>query len=59
MMEKIYTVDEIAEYLDLDGATVRKYFRDGIFKGGFKIGYGWRLGESDLKKWIEKKKNNS
>jgi len=55
-MEKIYTVDEIAEYLDLDGATVRRYLRDGIFPGGFKIGCGWRLGESDLKKWIEDKK---
>jgi excisionase family DNA binding protein len=55
-MEKIYTVDEIAEYLDLDGATVRRYLRDGIFPGGFKIGTGWRLGESDLKKWIEDKK---
>lgn len=58
-MEKIYTVDEIAGILDLDGATVRRYFREKRFPGSFKIGTNWRLAESDLVKWIEKKKNDS
>ena len=55
-MDKYYTVDEIALILDLDGNTVRRYFREARFPGGFKIGSSWRLSEADLKKWINAKK---
>jgi uncharacterized protein YifE (UPF0438 family) len=55
-MEKLYTVYEIAAIIDIDVATARRYFREKRFPGGFKIGHGWRLGESDLVKWIDKKK---
>ena len=55
-MDKYYTVDEIALILDLDGNTVRRYFREKRFPKAFKIGSSWRLSEADLKKWIDAKK---
>lgn len=54
--EIIYTVDEIANYLKVDGFSVRRWITEGKLKA-FKLGKGakahWRVKESDLNKFME------
>jgi len=40
--EKLYTVDDVAEFTNLTSRTIRNYLKDGILKG-HKIGGQWRF----------------
>lgn len=53
---KFYTVEEIAEILQLDIVTVRRYLSQGDMKGA-KIGKSWRVTEEDLKEFIKERRN--
>ncbi len=53
---KFYTVEEIAEILQLDVVTVRRYLSQGDMKGA-KIGKSWRVTEEELKEFVEDRKN--
>lgn len=55
-MMKFYTVEEIAEILQLDIVTVRRYLSQGDMKGA-KIGKSWRVTEEDLKEFIKERRN--
>ena len=46
-MEKVYTPQEVAEYLQLPIQTVWLYLRTGRLPGA-KIGKHWRIRETDL-----------
>lgn len=54
-MEKIFTVEEIAERLKVKDYTVRNWLRDGKLKG-FKTVEGgpWRVKESELEELINR-----
>jgi len=47
-MEKLYTVEDIANMTSLTTRTIRNYIKDGILKGR-KIGGQWRFTEEDVK----------
>jgi len=47
MIEKLYTVDDIAKMTGLTGRTIRNYLADGRLRGR-KIGSQWRFTESDI-----------
>ena len=50
-MEKYYTVNEVAEHLNLSTRTIRNYIASGTLKG-VKIGAQWRFSESTLREFM-------
>ena len=51
-VEKLYTVEQVSEYLALNPATVRLYLRDGELQG-IKLGpRQWRVRESALEAFL-------
>lgn len=57
-MNKLYTVDEVAETLKLDAETIRRYINSKKIRA-YKIGKEWRIKESDLLEFIERQSNIS
>ncbi len=53
-MEKLYTVEEAAEYLQVVPATVREWLRKGEMKGVKLGGRIWRIREQDLVEYLDK-----
>lgn len=52
-MEKWLTVEEIAEALNVEAATVRRWLRDGKMDGiNLKSKAGWRIREEDYHAFI-------
>ena len=51
-MEKVYTVKQVADLLQVREYTVAEYLRQGKLKG-FKVGNRWRIKEEDLKEFVE------
>ena len=49
--DRILTVEQAAELLQVHYETVRRWMVNGEIPGR-KIGRGWRIVESDLKRWI-------
>lgn len=55
-MSKLYTVKEIAEALQMDIETIRRYiYRKDLV--AYKIGKEWRIKEEDFNKFIQKESN--
>jgi excisionase family DNA binding protein len=54
-MEKIFTTDEVAEYLSIPKSYVWKLIREGKLPA-VKLGKYYRVQESDLKNFLEKNK---
>lgn len=48
---KFYTVEQVADILQLTEQTVRYMLNDGRLKG-FKAGKSWRVTEKDLQNFI-------
>lgn len=51
MENKFYTIDQVAEILDMHHKTVRKFIKDGKLKAN-KVGKQWRISQSDLDKLL-------
>ena len=49
--DRILTLEQAAELLQVHYETVRRWMVKGEIPGR-KIGRGWRIVESDLKRWI-------
>jgi excisionase family DNA binding protein len=52
MVEKYYSVDQIAEMIDLHPKTIQRYIRQGRLKAQ-KIGKAWRVTGHDLSTFVE------
>jgi len=50
-LEKLYTPDEVAEYLTLSPLTIRNYLRTGKLEG-LRVGGHWRVKESALEDFV-------
>ena len=50
MEPKLYSVDEIARFLDLHPKTVRRFIREGKIKAR-KIGRAWKINQNDLREY--------
>lgn len=57
MTDKFYTLDEIAEMLDVSTRTIRNYINAGKL-AAYRFGQAYKVQESDLKTFIEKSKVN-
>ena len=51
MSEKLYTVEQVAEQLQVDPESVRIWLRSGKLKG-VKVGRLWRIREDDLEEFL-------
>lgn len=52
MMEKYYSVDQIAEMIEMHPKTIQRYIREGKLKAQ-KIGKSWRVSGHDLSTFVE------
>lgn len=50
---KIYTPEEAAQILKLNGQTIRRFLREGRLKGS-KIGRTWRITEEQIKEFLDR-----
>ncbi len=48
---KVYTVPEVAELLDIQEKTVRRFLREGVFHGR-KLAGRWYVSEPDLQAYF-------
>lgn len=51
-LEKLFTVEEIAQMTSLTSRTIRNYLKDGSLKGR-KIGGQWRFTMDDIKNFMD------
>lgn len=59
MQDRMYTVQEVAQQLRVSERTVRKWIEDGDLTA-FSIGKrGYRIAESDLQAFIDKRKRRT
>lgn len=56
MENKFYTIDQVAEVLDIHHKTVRKFIKEGRLKAN-KIGKQWRISQVDLDLFMKNKKS--
>lgn len=54
-MEKLMTLSQLAEYLQLGKSTVYKMVQKGEIPG-IKIANQWRFDKKEIDEWIKKKK---
>ena len=51
-MEKLFTVEDIAQMTSMTTRTIRNYLKEGTLAGR-KIGGQWRFTEEDIKKFMD------
>lgn len=54
MIEKLYTIKEVAEELDLNPQTVQRFVREGRMKS-IRVGRVYRIKEAHLDEFIKDK----
>jgi excisionase family DNA binding protein len=52
-----YTVQEVADLLNLSNLTIRRHIQAGKIPGFYKIGRKWRLDKTDYEIFITNAKN--
>lgn len=59
-IEKLYTVQEVAEILQVHERTVFRYMEAGNKNQlkAFKVGRAWRIKESELNRYINNQQTN-
>jgi excisionase family DNA binding protein len=58
MVEKYYTVEQIAEIINLHPKTIQRYIREGRLKAQ-KVGKAWRVTGHDLSVFLEEGENGT
>lgn len=53
VIEKLYTPEQVADHLQIDEQTVRRFLRDGEIVG-HRIGRQWRISESALADYMRR-----
>ena len=56
MEERYYTLQEIADRLRVNYRTVYRWVHDGTLPA-YQVGQHWRVGERDLARFMESRKN--
>ncbi|MGX9755394.1 helix-turn-helix domain-containing protein [Clostridioides difficile] len=57
MEEKFYTIDQVANILEMHHKTIRKFIKDGKLKAN-KVGKQWRVSQEDLNSFMDVKSEN-
>jgi excisionase family DNA binding protein len=55
-MDKLMTLSQLAEYLQLGKSTVYKMVQKGEIPG-IKIANQWRFDKKEIEKWVKEQKN--
>ena len=55
-MDKLLTIEEVAEACRVTTETVRYWRKQGIGPRGFRVGRAVRYAESDLLAWIKERR---
>ncbi len=56
-MGRLLTVDQVAERLQVNEQTIRRWLREGELTGvPFGGRTGWRIGEEDLQAFLERRR---
>jgi PTS system nitrogen regulatory IIA component len=55
MEERLLTIDDVAEFLQVNPMTIYAWVRDGKIPA-FKIGKVWRFKKEEIEKWLKGKK---
>lgn len=58
MVEKYYTVEQIAEIINLHPKTIQRYIREGRLNAQ-KVGKAWRVSGHDLSVFLEEDQNGT
>lgn len=58
MVEKYYTVEQIAEIINLHPKTIQRYIREGRLNAQ-KVGKAWRVSGHDLSVFLEEDQNGA
>lgn len=58
MEEKFYTIDQVADALEMHHKTIRKFIKDGKLKAN-KVGKQWRISKEDLDRFMDIKSDKS
>ena len=58
MEDHLMTVQQVADWLQMDPATVQRMIREGILPGA-KIGRTYRFRKTDLAEWFDRMKNGT
>lgn len=56
-MNRLLTLDEAADKLQIDRETIRSYLQTGKLKGHKIAGWMWRIKETDLEAFVEENTN--
>jgi excisionase family DNA binding protein len=54
-MNRLLTVDQVAEHLQLHPATIRRYIKEGKLAAA-KFGTVWRISQEDLEELIRERR---
>ncbi len=57
-MERLLTVRELADYLNVNPMTVYRLVQGGQILA-FKVSSGWRFRKEAIRRWIEKQEENN
>lgn len=57
MEEKFYTIEQVANILEMHHKTIRKFIKDGKLKAN-KVGKQWRVSQEDLNSFMDVKSEN-
>ncbi len=56
-MDRLLTVDQVAERLQVNEQTIRRWLREGELTGvPFGGRTGWRIGEEDLQAFLDRRR---
>ncbi len=58
MSDRLMTVEQMAEYLQVDQYTIYAWTRKGEMPA-FKVGRFWRFRKDEIDKWLEDQRNKS
>ncbi|CZR98535.1 MULTISPECIES: helix-turn-helix domain-containing protein [unclassified Clostridioides] len=58
MDEKFYTIDQVAEILEMHHKTIRKFIKDEKLKAN-KVGKQWRISKEDLDRFMDVKSDEN
>lgn len=58
MEDKFYTINQVAEILDMHHKTIRNFITDGKLRAS-KVGKQWRISDDDLSSFMEKNKDQT
>ncbi|EAC5804349.1 TPA_asm: helix-turn-helix domain-containing protein [Listeria monocytogenes] len=58
MEDKFYTINQVAEILDMHHKTIRNFITEGKLRAS-KVGKQWRISDDDLSSFMEKNKDQA